>query len=195
MISVRRDPGAALRAAAAPHVRRRLRSSSALARYVADNDRGVTVLGDFIDGNQRGRCGPAAGVRAAEILLTAGEVHDLRDIFDDLNQRFFDGTIDAQITWGHWLGARRAGAAAPLGSYVVEDRLIRMHRPSTASRAAVLRRVDRLPRDAAPGPRHQGPKRRREFHSKAFLADEARFPRYAEARAWERANLEALLYF
>jgi hypothetical protein len=34
---------------------------------------------------------------------------------------------------------------------------------------------------------------RREFHSAEFMADEALFARYDEARLWERAHLDELL--
>ena len=36
---------------------------------------------------------------------------------------------------------------------------------------------------------------RREFHSKEFLADEAQFEHYEEARVWERRHLDALLTY
>ena len=36
---------------------------------------------------------------------------------------------------------------------------------------------------------------RREFHSKAFLADEAKFAQYRLAKQFERANLELLLTY
>ena len=36
---------------------------------------------------------------------------------------------------------------------------------------------------------------RREFHSKEFLADEAMFEHYDEAKIWERRHLDALLTY
>jgi hypothetical protein len=99
----------------------------ALARYVADNDRDASrVLGDFIDANAdavRGRRRPAAPV-----LITTGDHHDLRAIFDELNDRYFAGAIDAAITWGQRTGAPRRRASIKMGSYSVEERLIRIHR-------------------------------------------------------------------
>jgi hypothetical protein len=81
-----------------------------------------------------------------------------------------------------------------MGSYVVEDRLIRLHR--CLDRAWVPRYVvawivfHEMLHQVHDIQRKGG---RREFHSAAFLADEQRFERYAEARAWERAHLEELL--
>ncbi len=168
----------------------------ALARYIADNDRDASrVLGDFIDANQdvvRGRARRAP----TQVILTAGDHHDLREIFDELNARYFGGTIDAAITWGARPGKPRRRHSIKMGSYSVEERLIRLHR--SLDRAFVprffvawivfhemLHQVHDI----------KVKNGRREFHSRAFLADEARFEHYLEARAWERANLDALLTY
>ena len=83
-----------------------------------------------------------------------------------------------------------------MGSYSVEDRLIRIHRA--------------LDRSFVPGffvawivfheMLHQVhdikvKNGRREFHTKAFFADEARFEHYHDSRAWERRHLDALLTY
>ncbi len=168
----------------------------ALARYIAENDRDASrVLGDFIDANQevvRGR----ARKSPAQVILTAGDHHDLRSIFDELNDRYFGGAIDAAITWGARTGRPRRRHSIKMGSYSVEERLIRLHR--SLDRAFVprffvawivfhemLHQVHDI----------KVKNGRREFHSKAFFADEARFDRYVEARAWERSHLDALLTY
>src|SRR4051812_2481695 len=60
----------------------------ALAHYIADNDADASrILGDFIDANSghvRGRSRRAP----TQLILTAGEHHDLRAIFDELNARY-----------------------------------------------------------------------------------------------------------
>lgn len=167
----------------------------ALARYVADNDRDASrVLGDFIDANQdvvRGRTRRTP----APLILTAGDHHDLRDIFDGLNARYFDGAIAAAITWGARSGSPRRRSSIKMGSYSVEERLIRIHRsldrafvPRFFVEAIVFHEMLHQVHDI------KVKNGRREFHSKAFLADECRFERYLEARAWEREHLEALLF-
>ncbi len=168
----------------------------ALARYIADNDADASrVLGDFIDdnaGHVRGR----ARKTPTQVIFTAGEHHDLRQIFDELNERYFDNKIDAAITWGQRTGRPRRRNSIKMGSYSVEDRLIRIHR--SLDRAFVprffvawivfhemLHQVHDI----------RVKNGRREFHSKEFLADEAQFEHYDQARMWERQHLDALLTY
>jgi hypothetical protein len=168
----------------------------ALALYIADNDRGASrTLGDFIDANTervRGR----ARRTPLQLVVTAGDHHDLRAIYDDLNRHYFDGKIDAAITWGPRTGRARRRNSIKMGSYSVEDRLIRIHR--SLDRAFVPRFfVEWIVFHEMLHQVHDIKVRngRREFHTKAFLADEARFEHYHEARAWERRHLDALLTY
>jgi hypothetical protein len=168
----------------------------ALARYISDNDADASrVLGDFIDensGHVRGRARRAP----ATVIFTAGEHHDLRQIFDELNARYFESKIDASITWGARTGRPRRRNSIKMGSYSVEDRLIRIHR--SLDRAFVprffvawivfhemLHQVHDI----------RVKNGRREFHSKEFLSDEAQFEQYDEARSWERRHLDAILTY
>ncbi len=168
----------------------------ALARYIADNDADASrVLGDFIDqnsGHVRGR----ARRQPTQLIFTAGEHHDLRQIYDDLNARYFDNKIDAAITWGQRNGRPRRRNSIKMGSYAVEDRLIRIHR--SLDRAFVprffvawivfhemLHQVHDI----------RVKNGRREFHTKEFMADEAMFEFYDEAKIWERRHLDALLTY
>lgn len=168
----------------------------ALARYIVDNDADASrVLGDFIDqnsGHVRGR----ARRQPTQVIFTAGEHHDLRLIYDELNARYFDNKIDAAITWGQRTGRPRRRNSIKMGSYAVEDRLIRIHR--SLDRAFVprffvawivfhemLHQVHDI----------RVKNGRREFHSKEFLADEAMYEHYDEAKSWERRHLDALLTY
>ena len=172
----------------------------ALARYIAENDpKASRVLGDFIDQNTGNVRESSLDPRHAPptLLFTAGEHHDLLEIFDELNAQYFGDKIDAQITWGARTGRPKRRNSIKMGSYVVEDRLIRIHR--SLDRAFVPRYFvawivfhEML---------HQvhdikvGRTGRREFHSKDFLSDEAQFQFYEEARAFERAYLDELLTY
>lgn len=168
----------------------------ALAHYIAENDPEASrVLGDFIDANSdhvRGR----SRRTPAQVIFTAGEHYDLRQIYDELNARYFENKIDASITWGARTGRARRRNSIKMGSYSVEDRLIRIHR--SLDRAFVprffvawivfhemLHQVHDI----------RVKNGRREFHSKEFLADEAQFADYAQARTWERHHLDALLTY
>jgi hypothetical protein len=168
----------------------------ALARYIADNDANASrVLGDFIDqnsGHVRGR----ARRQPTQLIFTAGEQHDLREIYDDLNARYFDNKIDAAITWGQRTGRPRRRNSIKMGSYSVEDRLIRIHRSLDRSFVPrffvawivfheMLHQVHDI----------RVKNGRREFHSKEFLADEAMYEHFDESKAWERRHLDALLTY
>jgi predicted metal-dependent hydrolase len=168
----------------------------ALAHYIADNDNAASrVLGDFIDqnaGHVRGRARRAP----TQVIFTAGEHHDLRDIYDEINARYFDNKIDAAITWGARTGRPRRRNSIKMGSYSVEDRLIRIHR--SLDRAFVPRMFvawivfHEMLHQVHDIRVKNG---RREFHSKEFLADEALFEQYEEAKRWERHHLDALLTY
>ena len=168
----------------------------ALARYIADNDADASrVLGDFIDensGHVRGR----ARRTPATVIFTAGEFHDLRQIYDELNALYFDNKIEASITWGARTGRARRRNSIKMGSYSVEDRLIRIHRsldrefvPKFFVAWIVFHEMLHQVHDI------RVKNGRREFHSKEFLADEAQFEHYDEARAWERRNLDEILTY
>jgi hypothetical protein len=165
----------------------------ALARYIADNDADASrVLGDFIDvnsGHVRGRARRAP----ATVIFTAGEHHDLRQIFDELNARYFEDRIEASITWGARTGRPRRRNSIKMGSYSVEDRLIRIHRsldrefvPWFFVAWIVFHEMLHQVHDI------RVKNGRREFHSKEFLAAEAQFEHYHEARRWERRHLDAI---
>jgi hypothetical protein len=128
MISVRRDtksgPSYRVRlhhmfADANPSITR------ALAHYIGKNDSSASrVLGDYIDGNQH-RVRMATRKSKRVNIDTKGEFHDLQELFDDINQRYFDGKIEAVITWGQRTGKRRRRNSIKMGSYSVEEKLIR----------------------------------------------------------------------
>ncbi len=168
----------------------------ALARYIADNDADASrVLGDFIDensGHVRGR----SRRTPTTVIFTAGEFYDLRAIFDELNALYFGNKIEAAITWGARTGRPRRRNSIKMGSYSVEDRLIRIHRsldrefvPRFFVAWIVFHEMLHQVHDI------RVKNGRREFHSKEFLADEAQFGHYDEARSWERRHLDAILTY
>jgi len=125
-----------------------------------------------------------------------GQFHDLKAIFDDLNRRFFDGRIDAEITWAE-RRARRSGRKRTirLGTYVDDLRLIRVHPaldqafvPDFYVASVVfhemLHQVFGIERS---------PSGRRVIHSPAFRRAERAHPDHERAQAWEQKNLARLL--
>ena len=165
----------------------------AVVAYAERQDRDAAeLLRTFIDANEaaiRERREP----RAISVD-TQGRHHDLQAIFDELNAHYFGGAIAARITWGPRTKRKPGRTSIKLGSYTVEDELIRVH--------PVL--------DAADVPRHylawvvyhemlheihdmpvvEG---RRVYHTRAFRQAEAKFEQYPEAVLWERKNLQKLL--
>ena len=198
MISVRREKG--------PLYRVRLHHmfleapasvTRALARYIAMNDPIASrELGSFIDSNQGAIRRASRRQPSPPTVETSGEVFDLQVVFDEINRQYFEDTIDARITWGARSNKRRRRTSIKMGSYSVEDRLIRIH-PALDRRFVprwflewivyheMLHQVHDIP--VVDG--------RRQFHTPEFLEQERLFEHYDRARLWERQNLDRILNF
>jgi hypothetical protein len=165
----------------------------ALGRYAQRQDRGSTrVLRDYIDGNEH-LVRKRDSVRPIS-LDVEGKYHNLQDIFDGLNTRYFEGRIEAQITWGPRTRRKRTRESIKLGSYTFEDELIRIHPVLDAADVPpffvewivyheMLHEVHDMP--VVDG--------RRVYHTPEFRRAEADFDHYAEAVLWERTQLHKLL--
>lgn len=168
--------------------------TQALAHYIGKNDSGASkILGDYIDAHQH-------RVRAKKPqrsrLDTKGVCHDLQAIFDKLNHEYFDNRIEATITWGQRCGKTKRRNSIKMGSYSLDDKSIRIHRsldkayvPGFFVESVVFHEMLHQV--------HQAPlvNGRHQFHSKAFLADEAKFEHAGLAQMWERDHLEQLLTY
>ena len=169
----------------------------ALSRYIRRNDRraGAHLDAYIRDNEHRIRKGRRPLVR----VKTRGEHHDLRAIFDELNAEYFEGRIrDVRVTWGRRPPARgrRRRRSIRLGTYVAEDRLIRIH-PFLDQEwvppffvAYVM--FHEMLHHVVPAPVRNG---RQRFHSAEFRKLERGYPDYDRAIAWERANLPRLLRY
>jgi hypothetical protein len=198
MISVRRDKGPLYRVrlhhmflAAPPNVTR------ALGRYIAVNDaRASRELSLYIDDHRGAIRRPPRRRRPIVTLRTRGEVFDLQQVFDSLNDRYFENAIDARITWGISGTRRRRRRSIKMGSYSVEERLIRIH--PALDRCFIpayflewivyhemLHQVHDIPLVAG----------RRRFHTPQFLLQERAYEHYDRARLWERQNLDRILEY
>jgi hypothetical protein len=199
MISVKREAGPVYRARVhhmfleAPPVIAR-----ALARYIASNESEASrELGVFIEDHQTD-IGPRKGKSSrGKNFETLGKFFDLQEIFNTLNQRYFAGSIDARVTWGErGSSQRRRRVSMKMGSYSVEERLIRIH-PSLDRDFVPRHFVEwimfhEMLHQVHPIPVIGG---RRQFHTPAFLAQERTFHDYHRARDWERRNLDRLLTY
>ncbi len=193
MISVRRKPDGYRLRLHRMFIGVQPRIVRALARYVVHNDRRASgLLGDYIDANQHVIKKQDRKPRQIN-LRTAGLHHDLQAMFDQLNAQRFSSKLAARITWGA-LGGRRPRRSIKMGSFAVEDKIIRIH--------PVLDQPDVPPFFVAWIVFHEmlhekhdivRKGRRRIFHSQAFNEEERTYPDYDRATAWDRANLDRLL--
>jgi hypothetical protein len=165
----------------------------ALADYLFDSDRvAAQQIGRFIEQHRERirRNVPQSRIR----LSTLGTHHDLAAVFRDVNQRYFDDAVDAQITWGRDAQVRRVRRSIKLGSYTARERLIRVH---PALDAAYVPRFfieyivyHEMLHHVLPPKVTRG---RRDLHGPSFQAREREFADYAQALHWERENLDRLL--
>ncbi len=133
--------------------------------------------------------------RPATRCRPVGRFHNLQAIFDDLNRRFFHDAVAAHITWGV-AGRRRYRRTIQLGSYLSEEKLIRIH-PCL---------------DQAFVPHHylawvvfhemlhdvfgiESTGTRRKVHPPEFTAVEQSYPDFTRCKAWEDANMHRLLRY
>jgi hypothetical protein len=137
------------------------------------------------------RTAPAADARA---LQTAGEVHDLAEIYARLNTQFFGGRIEARIGWGRRAPDRRR-RSIKMGVYLHDQRLIRIHPALDDQRVprlfVELVVFHEMLHQAIPP--QGGDDGRRCVHGPEFRAAERRFPGFEQARVWEKAHLPLLL--
>lgn len=134
-------------------------------------------------------------------LRPLGSAYDLRHIADDINQRYFDGRLEVDITWGRGPAGvarrcrRRARTSSlQLGSYSYEDNLIRVHRvlddpgvPRYVIEAVVYHEL--LHADMPPVLQNG----KRLFHTPEFRRRERQFRALDRAETWIQENLPDLL--
>lgn len=166
----------------------------ALARYILHNDRASSrELSGYIERCDHRVASDDVSSRRA-VLRTKGRSHDLALIFTRLEQRYFSEKLEVGITWGRHAAMGRPRGSIRLGSYTLEERLIRIH-PGLDQGWVPERYVAWVvyhemlhavhPVDLVNGRRH--------FHTPAFARDERRYEYYEWARTWEQRNIAALL--
>jgi predicted metal-dependent hydrolase len=132
--------------------------------------------------------------RDEQPLATRGRVHDLADLYDATNARYFENKVRARIGWGRRAPNQRR-RSIKMGVYFHDQKIIRIH-PALDD--------ERVPRYFVEMvvfhemlhqifPPSAGADGRRTVHGKAFREAERSFPGYERARAWEKAHLHLLL--
>ena len=158
----------------------------------------LSVLRDHFS-RHRGPTRPAARRRLA--LHPVGDSLDLRELRDDLNERYFEGRLKVEITWGKGGGGaaqtcrgRARKSTIQLGSYSYEDKLIRIHRAldqPTVPRYVVEAVVYHELLHAAIPPVVQNG--RRHVHTPEFRRRERLFRHTHKAEKWVEEHLPQLL--
>ena len=166
----------------------------AISRYLQTRDAlSSRVLDEFIKHHshliQRNRPREAP-------LPTQGEHFELRELFEDINRRFFGGVVTAEITWGRNSSTAKYRSTIKLGSYSLEEKLIRIH-PALDQACVPQYFIEwivyhEMLHHVVPIPIKGN---RRCFHSNEFRARERLFPEHEKASRWERDNLHLLLGF
>jgi hypothetical protein len=163
----------------------------ALVRYITRGDRDASaILGDYIDDN-----GFRLARRKRTALVTKGKHHDLLTMFEDVNERYFDGAVHALITWGKRPTSRSTSRRTiKLGSYSAVDRLIRVH--PALDRKWVPRYFvayivyHEMLHHVIPGSRGLG---RVNLHPPEFKEREKSFRHFERAIEWEKRHVGRLL--
>ncbi len=197
MVSVKRNPG---------HYRVRLHICfleadeeilKALARYIKNHEpRATQVLREYIRTQKSGTGLSSGGKKSAPVIHTKGLVYDLQEIFAELNQRYFGNEIQAAITWGRRGSSGRRQRTIRMGSYLLEEKLIRIH-PSLDRPFVPRYFVAWIVYHEMLHQKHVIPmvKGRRRYHTESFLAEEKLFEEYERAKQWERNHLNQLLVY
>jgi len=119
---------------------------------------------------------------------TKGKFHDLQELYDEINTRYFDGAVKAGITWGTSCG-RYSVRKRTLGSYSERSNTIRINpvldrRPVPRYYVAFVVYHEML--HAALGVARKGA--RRSVHPPEFRRREKLFQDYDKAVSWERGR-------
>lgn len=168
---------------------------TALGRYLRDGDRNAsTLLGGFIESRRQHIAPPP---RRPRLLRTAGAHHDLASLFELLNARYFQGLVDATVTWGRRappVRGRRRRQSIKLGTYCSEEKLVRIHpaldQPFVPRFFVEYIVFHEMLHHVMPMPVSNG---RRQFHTPEFRARERTFAEYERAIRWEKRFVHRLL--
>ena len=164
----------------------------AVGDYLGDSDiRAAATIDRFVEENRPRFVAPGP---PQDALRWEGRHHDLRAIADDLARRHFGGDVDVRVTWGKRVQPKRRQRSLQLGTYLPEERLIRIHPvldhpwvPGFFVESVVFHEMlhHDMPAVVRNGRRH--------YHTRAFRARERSFEYHSAAQTWQKDNLWRLL--
>ena len=134
-------------------------------------------------------------------LRAQGAHQDLQAIFDRVNQTYFDGRIETRIGWGRAPSKRSTGrrrrrtVSRALATYSFDDQTIRvspvLDDPDIPDYVLDWIVYHEMLHHVLPVEKKRG---KCFYHTKRFHLLERAFARYEEAKSWEKANMEKLLF-
>ncbi|HUI45471.1 MAG TPA: SprT-like domain-containing protein [Nitrospirota bacterium] len=153
--------------------------------YLQGNRRPMTRFRKFVrDNREQIQTGPPNKVS----FKTQGRVHNLRELFNAVNEEYFGGLINAGITWGS-RSPHNSVRKRTLGSFSERSNTIRINPvldKKTVPRYYVAFVVYHEMLHAAVGFAREGNKR--SVHSREFRRRERLFKDWERAIAWERGS-------
>jgi hypothetical protein len=164
----------------------------AVSDYLGGKGRGAAAIIDRFVETHRRRF--VASGRPQSELPTKGRHHDLRAILDDLARRHFGRPLEVRIAWGKRMRPKRDQRSLQLGTYLPEERLIRIHPvldqpwvPGYFVESVVFHEMlhHDMPAIVRNGRRH--------YHTMAFRERERSFEYHMAAEQWQKENLWRLL--
>jgi len=166
--------------------------ADALVRYILDGDKDSSLVVDQYIADQGARL---MRRRHAIPMETEGDYHDLSEIYDALNDRYFNNVVHSVIGWGRRTPKRNGPRKTiKLGSYSSLENVIRVNPvldnhwvPRYFVSAVVYHEMlhHMFPSDELSS--------RRCLHPPEFLEREKQFRWHARALEWERKHIGRLL--
>jgi hypothetical protein len=166
-----------------------------LAQYIATNDQQASKdLNQFIEENQHRIRNLESEKEQHPVLRTQGRCFELNQLFEELNAAYFAGQASCDITWGKHAGRGKYRRSIKVGSYSLEENLIRIHPgldqdwiPRVYLQWVIYHEMlhSKYPAPVVNGRHH--------FHTADFAGQERLFIHYQQAITWEKRNIAALL--
>jgi hypothetical protein len=137
----------------------------------------------------------AGGGARPVVLRHRGRYFDLKEIFDSINERHFNGEVKAFVTWGRRTRAANRSRSIHFASYNWARRVIRVHPdldrgfvPRYFLESVLFHEMLHAHLGIS-----EGRDGRRSAHGVEFRRRERAWPGFERAKAWERRHLHRFL--
>jgi hypothetical protein len=155
----------------------------ALIAFIRGDREARKVIRDYVALSRKGL--DYSSLVDKETLITKGKAFDLSEIFNELNARYFGGTVDASITY-FGKDKRHKGRTHTLGTYCSTRKLIKIHAmlDSATVPKHVIEYVVYHEMLHAVIPEIKGATGQVRVHHRVFKQQEKLFHQFAPAKQW-----------